>query len=125
MVIDTSALLAIVFNEKTGLWFSEQMECHRGSLTMSTVNLTETLILVRSRQARLYDEIRERISALSIRFVPPTVKQAEAAAEVRLLYPLNLGDCFAYALAKEEACPILTTDPDFRKTDIEVVMPQE
>lgn len=123
MVIDTSALLAIVFNEKAGPWFSEQMEKHRGSLRMSTVNLTETLILVRSRQAQLYEEIRARISALSIRFVPPTVKQAEIAAEVRLIYPLNLGDCFAYALAKEEGCPILTTDPDFKKTDIQVVMP--
>ena len=123
MVIDTSALLAIVFNEKDGPWFSEQMEKHRGSLLMSTVNLTETLILIRSRQAQLYEEIRERISALSIRFVPPTVKQAEVAAEVRLVYPINLGDCFAYALAKEEDCPVLTTDSDFRKTDVPVVMP--
>jgi uncharacterized protein with PIN domain len=34
-----------------------------------------------------------------------------------------LGDCFAYALAKVEQCPILTLDEDFRGIDVDVVMP--
>ena len=59
-----------------------------------------------------------------IRLVHPTPRHAEIAASARLRYPLNLGDCFAYALAKDEACPLLTLDRDFRKTDLAVIMPR-
>ena len=45
------------------------------------------------------------------------------AAEARLRYPLNLGDCFAYALAVEQGTSILTLDTDFRAVDRPVVMP--
>lgn len=54
------------------------------------------------------------------------VNYAEALILIadRLRYPLNLGDCFAYALAKQEDCPLLTLDRDFRNTDIEVILPR-
>jgi ribonuclease VapC len=55
--------------------------------------------------------------------VAPTRHHAELAAAARLRYPLNLGDCFAYALAKAEGCPLLALDDDFRKTDIELIAP--
>ncbi|MBI5300151.1 MAG: type II toxin-antitoxin system VapC family toxin [Deltaproteobacteria bacterium] len=52
--------------------------------------------------------------------------QAETSAVARLKFPaLNLGDCFAYALAKEESCPVLTLDEDFVKSDIEVLFPEK
>ena len=35
---------------------------------------------------------------------------------------LNLGDCFAYAVAKEHGCPLLYVGDDFAKTDIESVL---
>ncbi len=40
-------------------------------------------------------------------------------------YPLNLGGCFAYALATVEDLPILALDGDFRSTDRPVVHPDE
>lgn len=123
MVVDTSAILAIFFNEKEGPWFAEVMEKNRGSLRMSTVNLAEALILLKDRQPQIFKELREKLFTSSIRFVPPTPKQAEMAAIARLEYPLNLGDCFVYALAKDEGLPILTNDPDFKKTDIRVLSP--
>lgn len=43
---------------------------------------------------------------------------ADIAARARLTFPLNLGDCFAYALARAEQCPILTLDEDFRAVDV-------
>jgi len=36
---------------------------------------------------------------------------------------LNLGDCFAYALAKEEGVALLTLDGDFKATDLDIVVP--
>jgi len=64
------------------------------------------------------------IESSEIRIVCPTRRQAEMAAAARLRFPLNLGDCFAYALAMDEDCPLLTLDKDFRSTDIRVVLPK-
>ena len=91
---------------------------------MSTVNYVEVLILVGDRFPRRVDEVREMIDSSEIQIIPPTRHQAEIAARARLRYPLNMGDCFAYALAKEEDCPLLTLDRDFRNTDISVVLPK-
>jgi ribonuclease VapC len=123
MVVDTSIFLALFFNERESSWVEEQLERNRPALRMSTVNLTEFLILLEDRQPQLADKIREEVLSSGIRFVPPTINQACQAAAARLKYPLNLGDCFAYALAMEEGCPILTLDGDFKKTDALVVIP--
>lgn len=123
MVIDTSALLAIFFNEKAGPRVLDHFQANSGDLAMSTVNYAEVLILVQDRQPNAYAEIREAIENSSIRLVPPTARHAEIAASARLRYPLNLGDCFAYALAKDEDGPLLTLDRDFRRSDLRVILP--
>ena len=123
MIVDASALLALLFDESSAGRIEEILETERDQLQMSTVNLAETLIVAQSRQPKLFETLRERIFATTIRFVPPTVPQAELAARSRLKYPLNLGDCFCYALAMEVAQPILTVDRDFLKTDAQVVVP--
>lgn len=123
MVVDTSAVLAVFFNEAAGPWALDQLQKNRHDLQMSTVNYAEALILMQDRQPRLIREIREAIEESSLRLIPPTAEQAEIAASARLRYPLNLGDCFAYALAKQEACPLLTLDRDFRRTDVKVILP--
>ena len=65
----------------------------------------------------------EKSEKSSGRLVPPTAEQAETAALARPRYALNLGDCFAYALAKQEDCPLLTLDRDFRRTDVKAITP--
>jgi ribonuclease VapC len=99
------------------------MQANRGELRMSTVNYAEAMILVEDRQPQRISEIREAVQTSLIRLVPPTRLHAETAAAARLRYPLNLGDCFAYALAKHDDSPLLTLDLDFLKTDLDVVSP--
>ncbi len=99
----------------------KQSQDHAPKLMMSTVNYAEVLILISDRQPQLAPQLRDQISALPIRFVAPTVQQAELAAKARLKFPLHRGDCFAYALAKEQNCGLLTLDRDFRKTDLVVL----
>ncbi|HYG64160.1 MAG TPA: type II toxin-antitoxin system VapC family toxin [Thermoanaerobaculia bacterium] len=123
MVIDTSVLLAIFFEEPQAEWAVARLEEHAPDLRMSTVNLTEALIRIRDRQPRLYERIEAELLSSGIRFIPPDVRQAQIAAEARLRLPLNLGDCFAYALAAVEDCPILAIDGDFRGIDRPVLMP--
>lgn len=123
MIVDTSALVALLFGESSAAWVADQLNGAAGTLYMSTVNLTETLILLRDRQPALFAELEERVLDSGIVFVAPDVDQARTAAEARLRYPLNLGDCFAYALAVASSLPILTLDQDFRAVDVPVRMP--
>ena len=123
MIIDTSILIAIFFNEDRGLEAAEILQKHRENLKMSTVNLSEVLILVEDRQPQSFDKISQELFSSGIQFVEPTVEDACTAAKARLKYPLNLGDCFAYALAKREGETLFTFDSDFRKTDIDVLIP--
>jgi len=124
VVVNTSILLAVFFNERFGAWALDRLQEHADSLRMSTVNYAEALILIQDRQPHLFVEIHDAIRASSIRLVAPTAEQAESAASARLRFPLNLGDCFAYALAKQEQCPVLTLDKDFRKTDVPIIFPR-
>jgi len=123
LVVDSSILLSIVFNEDKGPWCLKQVQDHAAELMMSTVNYAEVLILISDRQPKLALQLRDQISALPIRFIAPSLQQAEIAAQARMKFPLNLGDCFAYALAKEQDCGLLTLDRDFRNTDLLVLLP--
>lgn len=123
MVIDTSAILAVFFAERHGDWVATQMMTHVRELRMSTVNLTETLIHLQDRQPQLFHELEEKLLYSGIRFVAPDLEQSRIAALARLQFPLNLGDCFAYALAKQENCPILTLDKDFRVLSHTIISP--
>lgn len=123
MVIDTSVILAIFFKESHYDWALAQMNQHALELRMSTVNLTETLIHLEDRQPQLFKSLEEQLLYKGVRFVAPDIEQSRIAAKARLRYPLNLVDCFAYALAVQENCPILTLDKDFLIADHTVVHP--
>jgi ribonuclease VapC len=123
VVVDSSILLAVFFAEPHGAWAAARLREYAGALRMSTVNLAEVLIRLRDRQPTLYPQMEARVLGSGIRFVAPTVEQARVAADARVRLPLNLGDCFAYALAVAEDCPILTLDEDFRRAGHSVVMP--
>ena len=123
MVVDACVLLAIFLDEPEAPWAADRLAEHAGELRMSTVNLTEVLIRLRDLQPGRAPELEDRLLSSGIRFIAPDVAQARLAAEARLLYPLNLGDCFAYALAATQGCPLLTLDPDFRSVPCQVLMP--
>ena len=123
MVVDTSVILALFFEEKHAGWAADRLQENGSNLSMSTVNLAEALLRIRDRQPSLADLLEKRLLTCGIRFVPPDVEQARSAAAARSRFPLNLGDCFAYALAKAEGCPLLTLDRDFRSVDVPVVSP--
>lgn len=122
MVVDTSVVLAIFFDEPHAEWAAAQLSS-AANLQMSTVNLAETLIRLRDAKPTVADELEARLLSSGIRFVAPDADHARLAAAARLRYPLNPGDCFAYALAASEGASILTLDRDFRALDVEVILP--
>lgn len=123
MVIDTSILLAIYFDEPQAAWAAQKMNSSVTTLCMSTVSLTETLIHLHDRQPKTATLLEEKLLHSGILFVPPSLSVARLAAEARLRFPLNLGDCFVYGLAVEKNQPILTLDRDFKSLDCPVILP--
>ena len=90
---------------------------------LQLLDLIETLIVAFGRSAE--PPLRAVLERFGIEIVPLTERRAEAAAATYRRYgrrfgpaDLNLGDCFAYALAKEHDCPLLFVGDDFARTDV-------
>jgi len=125
MVIDTSALLAILQDEPERRAFTEAMEAAE-HLAMSTATFVETSIVVDARYGT--EGLRDLDSLLaiaSVELVSVDVEQAHLARSAFLRFGrgrhsanLNYGDCFAYALAKALAEPLLYKGNDFAQTDL-------
>lgn len=124
MVVDTSAALAIYFGEPGGQWCVKTIDASQEDLWMCTVNLAECLIIAEDRSgSQGAAQIRADMEARRMNFVSPDAEMAVIAAQARHRFPLNLGDCFAYALAKTKGEALVTLDRDFRATDIDVRLP--
>ncbi len=127
MVVDTSALMAMILGEPE----AEACRAALGSaagVAMSAATLAEALIVSAGR--RRSAEMAEVLARLDPEVVPLTREAAErvGAAYARWgkgVHParLNLGDCFAYALAQERRAPLLYVGDDFAQTDVASALP--
>ena len=125
MILDTSALLAILLREAEAETFAKAIE-NAGTVRLSVVSYLEAAIFV----DRHGDEVRRAmldtfLGEFSIHLEPVTVEQARLAREAFRLFGkgrhpagLNFGDCFTYALAKELREPLLFKGDDFSQTDL-------
>jgi len=125
LILDTSAILAIVFREP------EQDEFLRKIGAAPTVGvgvptLVETTIILAARLGeqgrRLLSLMIERAGVVVISFDPP---HSQLAIEAWLRFGrgrhpagLNFGDCLAYATARLAGRPLLCKGDDFSKTDL-------
>ncbi len=131
MVIDTSALLAILQDEPERRAFAEAIE-NAGSCSMSVGNLLETSLVIESRfGAEGIRDLDQLIGKARIELVPVDLEQLGIARRAfsrfgkgRHPAALNFGDCFAYALARALGEPLLYKGDDFARTDIEAVVPR-
>jgi ribonuclease VapC len=131
MIVDASAVLSIVLDEPDAPVFAEAI-ARSDDPWMSAVNWLEAAIRVdRAGDASTSRAFDRFTAARQIAIRPVTFEQAQLAREAHLSFGkgrhparLNLGDCFAYALARESARPLLFKGGDFALTDIEPALPQ-
>ncbi len=130
MILDTSAVIAILRNEPETESFAEAIDnaTHR---RMSAVNYVEAAAVIESSRdpiaTRRFDDLLREAGVV---IEPVTLGQARIAREAYRDFGkgsghparLNFGDCFAYALAKELEEPILFKGDDFSHTDVEVAL---
>jgi ribonuclease VapC len=125
-IIDTSALVAVLFDEPDKLRF-EQALLSTSSLRMSAVTAVELSVVAQHRAGPEADAWAESLlQQFDIELVAFDREQAQIARHAFMLYGkgrhpagLNFGDLFAYALSKATGEPLLFKGDDFRKTDVE------
>jgi ribonuclease VapC len=126
MIVDSSALLAIIFDEPEEQRFVEAM-VDAPVLRMSAANWVEAALVIDSRRSpRAKVRFEDLIEELSVELVPVSIEAAYLCRAAHADYgrgnhpaKLNYGDCFAYALAKQTREPLLFKGADFAQTDIE------
>jgi len=125
VILDTSALFAILGDEPERRSFNEAIEAAE-SRRMSVATFVEISIVLEARYgaegSRELDLFLERAA---IELVPVDLEQARLARRAwnrfgkgRHPAALNFGDCFAYALAAAVGEPLLFKGDDFAQTDI-------
>jgi ribonuclease VapC len=125
MVIDTSAIVAILGDEPERRAFNEAIEKASPCL-MSTASFVEASIVLEN--SRGYDGLRDFdlfVAGAGIELVSVDADQAHIARQAFRQYgkgrhpaALNFGDCFSYALARTTGLPLLFKGSDFSQTDI-------
>ncbi len=125
MIVDTSAIIAILIGEPDQDVLTRILAL-APSRQMSAGSWVELEVVLSRRRDR---SLRPRLDALlklfPIDIAPVTAEQAEIGAVAYRTYGkgnhparLNFGDCFAYALAKSTGQPLLFKGDDFIHTDI-------
>ncbi|WP_421790708.1 type II toxin-antitoxin system VapC family toxin [Hyphobacterium sp.] len=126
MIIDSSAILAVLFGEREAGNFRSAIE-NADQVRLSAANWLEVSLRVDSKNSALASHVLDDfIDAAGIDIVPVSVSMAKTARQAFRVYgkgmghpaQLNFGDCFAYALAKETGEPLLFKGTDFAATDI-------
>jgi ribonuclease VapC len=125
MVIDTSALLAILFNERDDEHFELALAIDPVRL-ISAASVLETAIVVEARLGEAGGrELDELLATAQVTIMPFTTDHAAIARQAYRTYGkdrhavgLNYGDCFFYALAKTSGEALLFKGNDFSQTDV-------
>ena len=129
MVIDSSALVAILFDEPERALFEQRMKLAVNRLA-GTPALVETSILILSRRGEDgLSILRALLADMRVAPVSFTATHLDLAIDAfrrfgkgRHPAGLNFGDCFSYALAKATGEPLLFKGDDFARTDVKRAM---
>lgn len=126
MVLDSSALLAILQNEPERRLFNKTIEA-ADQVLLSVASFVEVSMVVESRLGA--DGVRDLdlfIAKARITLIPVDEEQAHLARQAHRNFgkgrhpaALNFGDCFSYALARAQEDSLLFKGNDFAHTDIE------
>ena len=122
IVVDTSALIAIVRDEPAALACIEAIDKAERVL-ISAGTLAEVLIVAERKD--ISTTMSNFLADLTLEVVTVDAATAKLMGDIygkwgKGIHPasLNFGDCFAYALAKQRDCPLLFIGNDFSQTDI-------
>ena len=130
MFVDASAIVAVLTGEPDADALADALDAARAPITSAGAVFEATLGLCRKRHASVAEaqaDVAEFLAMAGVRTVSITAREAGAALDAFSRYgkgrghpaQLNMGDCFAYAVAKTYRTPLLFKGDDFSKTDVQ------
>ncbi|MGH7103186.1 MAG: type II toxin-antitoxin system VapC family toxin [Acetobacteraceae bacterium] len=130
MFVNASAIVAILTREPEADALADLLGGARAPITSPIAVFEATLGLCRKRHASVEEaeaDVHDFLATAGIRLVSITAKEGETALDAFSRYGkgrghparLNLGDCFAYAVARNNRAALLFKGQDFNKTDIQ------
>ena len=128
MVIDTSALLALLFHEPEWKWMALAIESDPIRLVSAACILEAYIVTLARLGADACDDLEMLQGKLNLEVRPVDSNQLRMAQKAYATFGkgrhpagLNFGDCFSYALAATSGQPLLFKGNDFSRTDIDQV----
>jgi ribonuclease VapC len=129
VIVDTSALIAIVRQEADARLYELALESSPVNRISAATWLETTIVIDRLGDPLLSRRLDELLATAALVVEPVTAAQAQLAREADRDFGrgsshparLNFGDLFAYALARESGEPLLFKGDDFGHTDIPFV----
>jgi ribonuclease VapC len=127
VVIDTSALIAILSNEPDARRLLLAIEHDRHRLVSAAAVVEATLVLLGRYGESAEPELDRLLRTIGAEVIPVGDDQVTLARDAALRFgrgrhpaALNFGDCFSYALSIARGEPLLFVGNDFSQTDVEV-----
>lgn len=129
MFVDASAIIAILTREPDADDLMDRLERAIRPITSAIAIFEATLGLCRKRHASVEEaraDLADFLQAARVELVPVAAHEATLALSAFARYgkgrghpaQLNMGDCFAYAVARNHRATVLFTGDDFSMTDI-------
>jgi ribonuclease VapC len=130
VIIDTSALVAILRDEPDARTYAEAIEAANDRRISAATYVEVGAVIDGARDPVASRRVDRLLQAGHVTIEPVTEEQARIARDAYRDFGkrggsragLNLGDCFAYALAKASSEPLLFKGRDFLETDVEPVL---
>lgn len=129
MIVDSSALVAIMNNEPEAFAFNRTIHRSNGAAIAAPTYLETSMVLSGRRGPDATEALDVYIAKSGLAILPFTPSHAKLATQAFLRFGkgrhpagLNFGDCIAYAVSKLEAMPLLYKGEDFALTDVEIAV---
>jgi ribonuclease VapC len=127
MIVDSSALVAILRNEEDAQVYLDALVRAKRAFIATPVLLEFNMVMLKEKTEESVVKYAQALNELNVTSIPFTSVMASQATFAFLTFgkgrghkaQLNFADCMSYAAAKVEAMPLLFKGNDFRHTDVE------
>lgn len=122
MLIDASIIIEILFNKANATWCVQCLNQTQTPPMMTVMDLTKVLATCqKTLTPQAFHKVKTHLKTFGIEFISPSVSEAHIAAEAALKFGLSWDASQTYAAAKYKELTLITLNPSFAGTDINVL----